>query len=121
MNIDAIFAEAKAKESDKKPTPTESAKSIKAACERLGWRYSVRNGSILTITKCLDGLDRNAEFVAADGEYFDILSLLPRTSAGSDWGTDGGGIGALTALNGGLFTMNRSGGSVRVLKALAKL
>jgi hypothetical protein len=54
-------------------------------------------------------------------EYYSILGLLPTTSAGSIWGTDGGGIGAVSAMNTGLFKMNKSGGSKRVLTALAKL
>jgi hypothetical protein len=54
-------------------------------------------------------------------EYFSILGLLPTTSPGSIWGTDGGGIGALSAMKSGTFVMNKSGGSKRVLKVLAKM
>ena len=54
-------------------------------------------------------------------EYGSILGLLPSTSAGSCWGHDGGGIGALSAMNSGTFKMNKSGGSKRVLSALDKL
>jgi len=59
--------------------------------------------------------------VEADGQYWDILSLLPRSGAGSDWGTSGDGVGALAAIKTGVFTMNRSGGNKLVLKALSKL
>jgi hypothetical protein len=54
-------------------------------------------------------------------EYYSILELLPTTSPGSVWGTDGGGIGAISAMNTGVFTMNKSGGSKRVLSALKKI
>jgi hypothetical protein len=76
-------------------------------------------GSILTITK--SGINSKDDFVRADMEYYSILELLPSTSAGSVWGTDGGGIGALSAMSSRVFKMNKSGGSVRVLNALKKM
>jgi hypothetical protein len=97
----------------------EIAQKIKAMADQLGWLIEVRRGnSILTITKRIAGQD---QFVDADMEYYSILELLPSTSAGSIWGTDGGGIGAISAMNSGLFTMHKSGGSKRVLDALAKI
>jgi hypothetical protein len=97
----------------------EIAQKIKAMADQLGWLIEVRRGnSILTITKRIAGQD---QFVDADMEYYSILELLPSTSAGSIWGTDGGGIGAISAMNSGLFTMHKSGGSKRVLEALAKI
>ena len=102
-----------------KLTPTESAKSIRETADRLGWIVTVR-GSILTITKRIQA-GSNESFAQADGEYYDILGRLPTTSPGSIWGTDGGGMGAMTAMNTGVFTMNKSGGSKRVLNALRKL
>ena len=95
----------------------EIATKIKSTAAALNWKVEVR-GSILTIRKNITG---RAEFVTADMEYYDILGLLPTTSAGSVWGTDGGGIGAISAMNTGLFTMNKSGGSKRVLSALSKI
>ena len=97
----------------------ETALKIKQTCDSLGWTYTVR-GSILTITKRIEP-NSNDAFCRADSEYYGILSLLPTTSAGSIWGTDGGGIGALSAMKSGTFTMNKSGGSKRVLSALSKL
>lgn len=93
------------------------AAEIKSMADRLGWIVSIRN-EVLSISKQINGMD---EFVKADGEYYSILGLLPQTSAGSSWGTDGGGVGAISALNKGVFVMNKSGGSKRVLSALAKL
>jgi hypothetical protein len=102
-----------------KPSPIETAKNIKAAAERNGYKIEVRGG-ILTIHKYFQAGSRDG-FVDCDMSYYSVLGLLPRTEPGSDWGTDGGGIGALSAISSGHFTMNRSGGSKRVLAALVKL
>lgn len=99
-----------------KNNSNENAIAIKTMAEKLGWDILVR-GNILTITKKIAG---NDEFCRADSEYYSILGLLPSTSAGSVWGTDGGGIGALSAMQSGRFTMNKSGGSKRVLNSLKK-
>jgi hypothetical protein len=96
----------------------ENASKILSVAKEYGWNVAVR-GSILTITK--SGINSKEDFVRADMEYFSILGLLPSTSPGSIWGTDGGGVGALSAMNSRVFTMNKSGGSVRVLNALKKM
>jgi hypothetical protein len=96
----------------------EVAAKILAVAKEYGWDVNVR-GSILTITK--SGIISNEDFVRADMEYYSILSLLPMTSSGSVWGTDGGGIGALSAMRSGVFKMNKSGGSIRVLNALKRM
>ena len=96
----------------------ETALKILAVAKEYGWEVTVR-GSILTITKA--GINSKEDFVRADMEYYSILGLLPSTSPGSIWGTDGGGIGALSAMSSRVFTMNKSGGSVRVLNALKKI
>jgi hypothetical protein len=88
-------------------------------CKELGWTFAVR-GAILTIYKTIRR-DNKDDLVRADMEYYSILSLLKRSRPGSDWGTDCGGVGALSALSSGLFTMNRSGGNKNTLKALAKI
>jgi hypothetical protein len=97
----------------------EEATKIAARCKQLGWDFAVR-GSIFTIYKEI-ARGNKEELVRADMEYYSILGLLKRSSPGSDWGTDCGGIGALSALSSGLFTMNRSGGNKNILKALAKM
>lgn len=97
----------------------ETALKLLATAKEYGYEVTVR-GAILTITKWIEP-NSNEAFRDADMTYYSVLSLLPRTSAGSDWGTDGGGVGALDAMNSGRFVMNRSGGSVRVLNALKKL
>jgi hypothetical protein len=98
---------------------SEIAKQIADKCASLGWEYVV-NGDILTIHKFFEP-NNNSAFCKADSEYYFILSLLPRTKPGSDWGTDGSTVGSLSAIKNGHFIMKRSGGSSRVLKALAKI
>jgi hypothetical protein len=97
---------------------SEAAKKIVATAKEYGWELQVR-GSILTIYK--RGISSKEDFCRADMEYYSILEQLPSTSAGSVWGTDGGGIGALSAMSSGVFKMNKSGGSKRVLDALKKM
>jgi|AntRauTorcE11897_2_1112592.scaffolds.fasta_scaffold00400_41 hypothetical protein len=101
-----------------KPTSKEIALEIKSTCNRLGWTYETR-GSIFIIRKSFDCTKES--FVIADSEYYSILGLVPTTSAGSIWGTDGGGVGALSAIKSGVFEMKKSGCSKRVLNALNKL
>ena len=103
----------------------ETAKGILDTATKLGWVVVVRN-TILTIYTEFTAGDMD-EFVTADMEYNSILAKLPTTSPGSIWGnpyriwgTDGG-IGAISAVNSGVFTMNKSGGNNLVLKALKKI
>ena len=98
---------------------TDTAQSIMDLATKWSWNVTVR-GSILTITKQFTP-GSSEEFANCDMEYGSILGQLPRTKSGSDWGTDGGGIGAISAIQSGRFVMNRSGGSVRVLNQLKKM
>lgn len=82
----------------------------------LGWTISTRE-NIVSIAKTISPGCKDS-FAQADGEYFGILSMIPMTRAGSMWGTDGGGMGAVAAMKNGRFIMNMSGGSKRLLKAL---
>lgn len=97
----------------------EQALKISQRCAEYGWTFYVRRGILEICKKFAPGsMD---EFVTADMEYYSILSLLPTTSPGSIWGTDGGGIGAISAVEKGLFSMKKSGGNKRVLNALEKI
>lgn len=96
----------------------EIALKILDTANRLGWTVEVSR-QLLRISKPINGTLE--DFTKADMEYYSILGLLPQTTPGSIWGTDGGGVGALSAMKTGLFVMNKSGGSKRVLNALAKL
>jgi hypothetical protein len=100
-------------------TPATIARDILDAATRLGWTLEIR-GHILTAKKRFTPGDRDG-FVEADMTYYEVIGLLPRTSPGNDWGTDGGSAGAIAAIENGVFIINRSGGSKQVLKALAKI
>jgi len=95
-----------------------TAQKLVNTANEMGWSVDVRN-DVLTITKNIK-VDDKESFVSADSEYYSILSILPQTRPGSIWGTDGGGIGALSASKSGLFVMNKSGGNKRVLNAIKK-
>lgn len=84
-----------------------------------GWQVERASGNIVTITKQFPARDL-AKLVECDMEYFHILSLAP-LKGGSIWGTDCGGIGALSALKSGVFRMNKSGNGSRFLSALEKM
>lgn len=102
-----------------KLSPLEQANKLKQTAAELGFTVEVSAG-ILRVSKRIIPGDP-ASFADADMSVYSVLELLPRTSPGSDWGTDGGSIGGMSAMNTGRFLMNRSGGSARVLKALAAL
>ena len=97
------------------------AKAVKLleTAKELGWDVSADTG-ILRITKRFTPGSME-EFVDCDMEYYEVLSLLPSTEPGSVWGTDGGGVGAISAIQSGVFQMSKSGGSKRVLSAISKL
>lgn len=105
--------------SNNKSSAVQSAQVLKSKADELGFSLTVR-GTILTVSKRITPGDA-ASFADADMSVYSVLDLLPRTSPGSDWGTDGGSIGGMTAMQTGRFVMNRSGGSARILKALASI
>lgn len=96
-----------------------TAQKILDAAKEKGFEVGVR-GDILTISKDFTPGDADA-FRKCDMTYFGVLCLLKRSRPGSDWGTDGGSVGGLSAIQNGLFVMNRSGGNKNVLRALSKL
>lgn len=99
-------------------TSKDTATKIMYEAEMLGWKVTVRTPTLVAITKPIQSKE---DFVKADSEYYSILGLIPSTSAGSIWGTDGGGVGALAAMKSGLFEMKKSGCSKNVLKQLKGL
>lgn len=86
---------------------------------RYGWSVERAENSVVTITKQFTPGD-NDKLVECDMEYYSILSCAP-LKGGSIWGTDCGGIGALSALRSGVFRMNKSGNGKRFLKALNEM
>jgi hypothetical protein len=97
-------------------TPQE----FKAECEKYGWNINIKSDTVISISKSFTPGDMT-ELVKCDGEYYHLLSMVP-LKGGSIWGTDCGGIGAMSALKSGLFVMNKSGNSgKRFIQALKKI
>jgi hypothetical protein len=96
-------------------TPDEIAKHFVAHCRK----------NEITIERCADILTLTKKIPIGDGLAFadaesdcSIIYDLPG-GCGSVWGTDGGSIGGMTALNTGRFRLNRSGVHKRILKAIS--
>lgn len=92
-----------------------AAREFVAAARKAGWFITVRE-NIVSITKHFTPGSRE-EFVAIDGEYYGILSLV-KARGGSMWGTDGSGVGGYSAMLHGCFTMSVSGVSPAFIAAL---
>ncbi len=90
-----------------KATPAQQAREFVTRCAELGWKVERITDAVVTITKRFAPQDRE-KLVECDMEYYDLLSLCPHRG-GSVWGTDCGGLGAISALNNGVFRMNKSG------------
>lgn len=98
----------------------EKAKQFVEDCRRKGWHvYMPQDRAIITIGKNIKKDDLEA-YSIADSEYFSLISHVPRTSPGSDWGTTGDGVGGLSAMKRGEYVLNRSGVSIRFLTAVRK-
>lgn len=100
-----------------------AAEAFVKACRDAGWQISVDSGcprspgsNVVSITKHFAPND-SAAFVACDGEYYGLLSML-KARGGSMWGTDGSGVGGHSAMVHGCFTMKVSGVSDAMAKAL---
>lgn len=89
-------------------------KAVKAA----GWKITRCQDSLVTISKEI-GIQNRENFCGADSEYYFLLAMIPG-KCGSIWGTDGSGIGALSAMKNGVFAMNKSGVQSRFINALKK-
>lgn len=98
-----------------KTSTKTAAREFVAAARNAGWFITVRE-NIVTITKHFTPGSRE-EFVAIDGEYYGILSMV-KARGGSMWGTDGSGVGGYSAMLHGCFTMNVSGVSSAFIAAL---
>lgn len=102
-----------------KKSPLEIATNFVAHCRKNEISIT-RCDRILTLEKRLLGIDRNLDFCNAESDC-SIIYDLPSSEPGSVWGTDGGSIGGMVALQTGIFKLNRSGVSKRVLSAIKKL
>lgn len=86
-------------------------------CKQAGWSVST-GGSIVTIQTTFEPGDNDA-YVKADGESFQLMSILPHASTGSTWGTTGDGVGGHVGKEHGYYTLKCSAISKRALKLLA--
>lgn len=101
--------------------------TIKAQFNAADWKarmnaagYQIRaSGCVVTLIKHIGPGNREG-FVECDMLTAGYLYELPKTSPGSVWGTDGGSVGGMVAIRSGVFELNRSGISKRVVAALAK-
>lgn len=100
-----------------KQTPREIAEKVVSLVREYGADLTIRS-SIASVTMRFPAGSPEA-FGLAECLADEILSIIPRTSPGSSWGTDG--IAAMVAINSGRFTMNKSGCSKRVLAAIQKV
>lgn len=103
-----------------KKSPLEIATSFVAHCRKNEISIT-RCDRILTLEKRLLGMDRNRDFCDAESDCSIIYDLPSSADGGSVWGTDGGSIGGMVAMQTGLFKLNRSGVSKRVLSAIKKI
>ncbi len=98
-----------------KPKPADIAKRFMQRCRSNQVAIEVRGADILTLSKRIpigDGL----AFADAESDC-SIIYDLPG-GCGSVWGTDGGSIGGMVAMQTGRFKLNRSGVQKRILKAI---
>jgi hypothetical protein len=98
-----------------KQTPADIAKRFVQSCRNNQVAIEVRGAGILTLSKRItigDGL----AFADAESDC-SIIYDLPG-GCGSVWGTDGGSIGGMVAMQTGHFKLNRSGVQKRILKAI---
>lgn len=97
----------------------EQATKFIASCKEHGFDFIIASDSVIRITKEFTPGDKEA-FTTCDMFAGSVLALAP-LKGGSIWGTDGGSIGGMSALNSGKFVMNKSGESgKRFIAALRK-
>jgi hypothetical protein len=81
-----------------------------------GFRVVVANDNVVRIVRSFNPGDKEA-FTHCDMVAGSVLDLAP-LRGGSVWGTDGGSVGGMSALNSGMFVMNKSGEAKSFMKAL---
>lgn len=98
-----------------KPKPADIAKRFVQRCRSNQVAIEIRGADILTLSKRIIAGDGNS-FADAETDC-SIIYDLPG-GCGSVWGTDGGSIGGMVAMQTGAFRLNRSGIQKRILKAI---
>lgn len=95
-----------------------SATRLRQLASEYGFTVEAR-GCIVSVTKRITPND-GAAFADAETGASILLDLAPQTQPGSVWGTDGLSIGGLSAMRSGVFKMNKSGVSKRMISALSR-
>lgn len=95
------------------------AQEFVSKCQSFGFSYSISD-TVLKVFKTIKP-DSNSDFSKAENQSGSLLCIVPQTRAGSVWGTDGGSIGGIHAMNTGNFHMYKSGCSLQVLNAIKKM
>lgn len=107
-----------------KTTAKESAQNFVAACKEYGFSWEFGHVYTETCTRVTIRKDivigDKASFCDADMSYYSIFQHATG-KGGSVWGTDGGSIGGMVAMNSGKFVMHKSGLNKSFVKALAAL
>lgn len=62
----------------------------------------------------------NQRYCELDSAAMSLMDALPTTTPGSIWGSTSDGVGGAVALNRGVYIINRSGVSARVVSAISK-
>lgn len=92
----------------KKSKAADVAEKFLAACKAEGFSASASASGIVQVTRKFSAGSRD-EFVFCGMTAPGLLMMLG-AKCGSMWGTDGGGIGGMSALHSGRFKLNISGG-----------
>ena len=96
----------------------KNAKEFLDGANKAGWNVRISSG-VVKISQNFQ-VGSKHEFVGLDMTYRGVLEEVPVVKANSSiWGTDGGGIGGMVAIQNGLFVANISGVKKAFLKALA--
>lgn len=107
---------------EKKQSPKELAAKFAAKAEEYGFGWSVQGSSFQGVVKVWKKFPIGSSSGFADAEMgasilFDYVPL----KGGSVWGTDGGSIGGMVAIQNGIFKLNKSGSGKLFIAALSKL
>ena len=86
--------------------------------KRAGFTIDRASGCVVTISKRIVPNDADS---FRDADMSCPIYDLPQTSPGSTWGTDGGSMGGHSAMIHGVYRMNRSGVSRRIVSALSTM
>ena len=101
-----------------KQSPSDVAKAMKDMAKATGFTITAR-GSVCTVRKQFTPGDKDA-YTMAECDANSILGMLRMVEPGSVWGTDGASVGGYVGLTHGYMELHKSGGSKRVMSALAK-